>query len=250
MSQSDNNGNWIIRIWKFIKFVIVMALIIGMCYYAAFKTNLFILKDIEIICNNENTEILFQSFNKHFKGENIFLISMTEAKEELEKNPYVESVKIKRKFTDKIGYDAVLREENVAFAYNELMLFLDKNGVLLRIGEEEDSFFILDGFPVKSFVVGRKLELTNEKELDNALLLVNLLEQSKFEKRPKLLYTNDNIMLVLNKELKVNFGNGENVEENYNKFLDILKDLKSKGINSGVIDVSHKGYPVYKPFGE
>jgi len=250
MSQKKSKNSWWMRIWMFIKFVLVLTLILGLSYFAAFKTEWFILQEFEITCNNENTKILFDSFDKHFKNENIFLISMSEAMEELKTNPYVETIKIKRKFPNKISYVALLREEKVGFLYNDLVLFLDRNGVLLRIGEERDINYVLEGFLVKSFVVGRKLELTNMKELENSLKLVNLLEQTEFEIKPKVFYTDGSIMLRLNDKLKGNFGNGEEIENRYNKFMDIYKDLSSKGINSGVIDVSNKGYPVYKPFGE
>ena len=86
--------------------------------------------------------------------------------------------------------------------------------------------------------------------MENSLKLVNLLEQTTFEIKPKVFYTDGDIMLELNDKLKANFGNGEEIEKKFNRFMDIYKDLSSKGVYSGVIDVSHKGYPVYKPFGE
>ncbi len=194
--------------------------------------------------------VLFKSFATHFEGKNIFLISMGEAMEELEGNPYIAQLEVKRAFPNKIQYRAIMREEKAAFLYNDMYLYLDSDGMLLRISSENDGVFVLEGFTVKSFIVGRPLELNTPEELGNALKLINLVAQTSFEQLPRVVYEKKQITLRLNDQLKGKFGNGEDIERKFNAFMDIYNDLKVKGITSGVVDVSHKGYPVYKPFGE
>lgn len=250
MSQAKNPSSWWMRIWSFIRFMLVLTIVVGTVYFAVFETNWFVIKEIEISSNNDKTQEIYTSFQRYFEGKNMFLISMEEAISDLKKDPYIAQVELKRQFPDTIAYSVMIREEVAAFRYNDMYLFLDDSGRLLRIGEEADDYLIIEGFPVRSFVVGRPLELNSKEAMANTLKLINLVNQTGFTVQPSIQYEEHQIVLRLNDEFRGKFGNGETIENKYNDFIDIYHDLETKGIYSGVIDVSHKGYPVYKPFGE
>lgn len=250
MSHQNKGSNWLSRIWNFIKFISVISLIVGLIYVIVFRTSFFVVKDIEISCNSTDTKVLFDSFTKYFEGNNIFLVSMDEAIKELESNPFIAHVEIIRLYPNKIEYKVVMREIDATFHYNDLFLFLDSDGMLLRISNEPENYLVLEGFTVDSFVVGRKIELDNNDLLINSLKLINLVNQSEFIQKPVVYYENRQIVLKLNENFKVKFGNGEDIENKFNGFIDIYNDLQEKGIFSGVIDISHNGYPVFKPFGD
>ncbi len=62
--------------------------------------------------------------------------------EELEGNPYIAQLEVKRAFPNKIQYRAIMREEKAAFLYNDMYLYLDSDGMLLRISSENDGVFV------------------------------------------------------------------------------------------------------------
>ncbi len=73
MSLQENKSSWWMRIWYFIRFMLILAVLTGAGYGIVFKTELFIIKDIEIACNNEQTMVLFNSLRRILKVKIYFL---------------------------------------------------------------------------------------------------------------------------------------------------------------------------------
>lgn len=87
------------RIRKTIFFAIIF---IGIFSFVVFKTSLFTIKNINIEGNILVTKDYVKEISDKYKGDNIVLLKSSDIKSTLKKNPYIDSIKIKRQFPNTI----------------------------------------------------------------------------------------------------------------------------------------------------
>lgn len=147
-------------------------------------------------------------------------------------------------------FDFTYRKEFSVIEYSNLYITIDDELNVLSVSDKTGDIFIIEGFLLKDFIVGKKIEVYNESVLKNATLLIKLLSKSHIDFKPKINYSDGSLNVQISDAFKAKFGKGDDIERKFNDFVDIYEALVNKGVNSGIIDVSNKGLPLYKPFGE
>ncbi len=151
----------------------VVALLIIMMF-----TPIFNIKEISVTGNvRVDTETALK-VSGIVEGGNIFRINKIRANRQLEKIPFVDNVKIKRRLPSKVE---IILSENTECAFIKFMgnyIGIDMNGKILEVVQSNESITlpIITGVTLKSFEVGKK---TGFAEKADGELVFELLEHLK-----------------------------------------------------------------------
>jgi cell division septal protein FtsQ len=120
-------------------FMIFLSLFLIGGVYSFFFSDLFKVKEIEILGSNK---IQLEDFDKFLKSKienkNIFLEKLQPIKNELLKNfPQVFLVEVERKFPSKLIFKISERKEVANFCQNETCYLIDREGIVFGVGREE-----------------------------------------------------------------------------------------------------------------
>jgi len=237
---------------KILKRIIGLLLLIGLIYggvYLYFNTNLL---RIQTIVFNENEYVdLYdvQRYSGISVGTPYFEVDINKAAEQLMTHPYIKSATAVKKFPNTLTFNITYRTHCFNIRYSDIVLSLDEQLHVLEVLAIENEGYTVEGFAFDSFSTGKVIDVTQLYILENIVDLIELLDQSHLEPNPLIVFESRNIVLSFD-TLHVKFGVGENIEKKFNEFVNIYETLKADGINTGVIDVSTDGLPVYRPFGE
>lgn len=235
-----------------LKFILTVGLLVAIIfggYLLYTETDLFRISTIEF---NENTNMdLYevQRYSGVTLGMPYFTVNPRVASVNLESHPYVKMVKAHKSFPGKLIFEIEYREHAFNVIYSDIILSLDEQLHVLKVLDEPEEGYTVEGFAFDSFSTGELIQVSRRYLLENIVLLIQLFEKSHVELIPDIFYEDEGIAVRLN-EIKVKFGNGENIEDKFNDFISIYDYLEGEEITTGIIDVSSDGLPVYKPFGE
>jgi len=185
------------------------------------------------------------------KGEaNLILLDTSDVAINLKNHPYVKSATVTKKYPNKLDVNIVYKEPYAIVKYSDLYITVDENLYVLSVDSGKAEGFLIDGFVLESFVIGKEIEVESKHILRESLKLIELLEKSHIQFRPIIVFVDDGIEIQLNDYYRVRFGRADGIERKFNDFVDIYENLQSKDIKSGIIDVSNDGLPLFKPFGD
>lgn len=231
---------------------IALFLVLLVCVGAGlivFKTNLLVIKKFEYPASVYFSDSDIRKYGELTESSMFFNVAPTLLENKIVKHPYVKSVKITKHFPDTLKLDIEYREELVAIRYSGLYVTIDDSLTVLKVEESVGDIFLIDGFEFKSFNIGEELKVEESRVLRRTVQLISLLKNSHIEAKPYIRYDNG-IELLINDAYRVRFGKGQDIERKFNNFVDIYEVLSEKGVQSGIIDVSHNGLPIFKPFGQ
>lgn len=225
-----------------------MLLVVGIGLLV-FKTNVFVVKKFEYPASVYFSDSDIRKYGELNETSLYFTVMPEQLEKKIVKHPYIKSVEIEKKFPDRLVLDIEYREELVAIKYSGLYVTIDEDLTVLKVEESIGDIFLIDGFEFKSFNIGEELKVEESRVLRRTVQLISLLKNSHIEAKPYIRYDNG-IELLLNDAYRVRFGKGQDIERKFNNFVDIYEELSEKGVQSGIIDVSHNGLPIFKPFGQ
>ena len=184
-------------------------------------------------------------------GKNIFLFSEKTSMRGIFKDPFVKLIKIDRKLPNRISINIVERIPGFKLPYVGSYVILDEEGVVLEvlpIGGRDVELPIVDGLIFNDFKVGEKLNIQNKSAFDTLMkIVVEIRPSGLLQGMEKIDITDINSV-----SLSFDDGNtilmGEPVDVAYKLAFakSILQDIKQKN-RKGVIDLSNKGDPVFRP---
>lgn len=248
-------GNKNLRIDKRIKYgklkiyFCILIFLAVLVFIIIFKTDFFLVKNIIVLDNYKISTEEVIAYSNIDSNDNIFKLKASDIEEKIEKNPYIKDVKLERDLPDKIIIDIEERKELASISNMDIYFVIDSEGYILKTVTTPPDTYIVKGFEFDSFVEGEKINVNNE-DLNKALELCRLFQVSEIDLKPNIVYNDNNFEMLFKDNIKVKFGDGEEIEDKFNDFVAIFKDLQKKNIKSGLIDVSSKGYSIYRPFGE
>lgn len=225
------------------KVSIISIFMIAIFLFILIKASIFNISKIEVKNNVIVPKEDIVNYNS-ILGNNIFLVNINDIKDKVLMNPYIKSVKIKRKFPDCLVI--TIEERKATFALNEDNKFYILNEDLY-IMEEKNNL----GGLVLPQVVGFTLDskFVGEHAIENTSMQEALKEIGDIlnkEKKIKISFIDisdiRNITLIKD-ELKIFLGNSENLQEKMNKVFRILNSKEGK-FSKGYIDVSFNEKPV------
>lgn len=227
-----------------ITIVLLGAIITTLCL----KLPYFAIKDIEVINNRNISAKEIKDLSTLSLGENIFYLNLNKIKESILSNSYILSVDVKRKLPDHIKI--YVKERNAVFyvKQGEKYLIIDKEGIVLEEKATINGMKLikLDGFEKNPYKVGEPIETKDERKLKligEITDLINRLNEGIPE--PSVVDISDitNINLYYG-DILIKMGMKENLEEKYNKAINILMSNNLIG-KKGYIDISFNGDPVF-----
>ena len=227
--------------------IVIMILISIVAFIVFFKTDLFTVKYFEVYGNHklQKSDIIEESgitIKNHILKEKI-----ENVRKNLLSNPYIKDVVVKRKMPNKIIIQIDERIEEAAISFMDMYLIIDNEGTVLRSSLDSEMFKIISGIEFQQFIEGEKLNTKNEDEFNKALKIIKGMNSIGISIKEVNVSEKNNIMIKLTDDLICKIGSAENLDYRLIFTKNMLKDLEQREITRGIIDMSHNGYPTYRP---
>lgn len=238
-----------IRLKKKIQWIVIAVIVL--VAVLLFKTPIFKIDSVSYNLSVDISENEIFKYGAVVKGKtNLILLDVGDMAMNLKNHPYVKSATVVKKYPNKLDINIVYKEPYAIVKYSDLYIAIDKNLYVLSVDSAKAEGFLIDGFVLESFVIGKEIEVESKLILRESLKLIELLEKSHIQFRPIIVFVDNGIEIQLNDYYRVRFGRADEIERKFNDFVDIYENLQSKNIKSGIIDVSNDGLPLFRPFGD
>ena len=219
--------------------------------YIFINTENFNVGDIKIFGQNTLTkEDIIKSANIEL-DKNIFTYNLRKIEKDLETNPYIKNVDVKRKLPNKLVFNIVEVRETAIIPYMGSYAYIDNNGIILKIDDEitNDSIPIVNGVDLKDSIIGQKINTGDKKLSSNIINLLNDCSKNDMSSEIAKIEINNkkDVIIHTKRGIIVEFGEIKNNEYKFSSLNQVLTDLQTKGIDSGTIDLSYNKYAIYKP---
>ena len=201
-----------------ISIVIVLFLAIcGTIYYLT--TPVFNISSILVYGNQKNSVDTYISLSGiNINKTNIFAFTNGSVERKIKENPYVEQVRIERKFPNVLELHITERKVDYQINYLNSYIYLNNQGYILEINEEEKDVLTIDGLTSLSdnIEVGQRLENEDLIKLDTILKVTNYLRYNSVESKLTKVDATDeeNYILEFAEEEKIAYiGNSSSITE-------------------------------------
>ncbi len=226
-----------------LKFFLIVLMLIGLYYFLS--SSIFDINKFEIENNHYYTSQEIIEKSKAKTGENIFAFSISDIRKQLLKDPYIKSVKIKRKLPTTITIDVLERKEFAVVPNGEEFIIIDKEGVVLKTVSENSGLTVLTGLTLTEHKPGKPLAVGEGALFADTLgLLVAADSKDMF-------FRKIDISSVVVKahiyEYLLCEGTPENIKNNLDSLQEVLYELYSKGIERGVLKIGNGDAIPYSP---
>jgi len=247
MNDRKNNQLVIKRRKKKIRrrFFIFSLLLIITSIALAFNLKTFDIKEIFVKNNVKVTKDDIINLSDINIGDNIFYVSFYKSKRNILSDPYIETVKLKRKLPDSIEINVTERKEAVYFQKESSFYILDKTGVFLNKSSEAPSLLMIKGIENK-VSYGKNSITFKDSRYKDAIEMFNMLDasnKSKYKFKAVDLGSLVNIKLYIN-NMEIRLGSDEDLLNKVNKAINMMSE-DGVSLEKGYIDVSFKGNPVF-----
>lgn len=228
--------------------ILLLLLLICIFITLCLKLQYFNINDIQVTGNRNITKDEIVKLSAIEKGNNIFYTNLIKASTNIRSNPYIQSVKIKRKLPSTLQVEVVERDSY--FYGNDASgkyVIIDNEGVVLEIRKEINNMKLLkiQGFDFSKAKVSKVLPTDDSRRIK---LLNTFTDLLKFDKSGLPLSIIDISNLLDIKlyygNICVKLGNSEDIQNKVNKAINIIVINKLKD-SKGYIDVSYDGNPVF-----
>ncbi len=174
---------------------------------------------------------------------NIFSINTDKVKENIEQNPNLKVINIKRKLPDTIIIEVEEREAIAIIKSEDNEIAIDKNCIALEIFDlqSQSSRINIIGTTILSYELGEEAELEKEIHKKKLTLLLNALSSAgiaEFIESIDLTYT-ENIKLTAVKGYEIQIGSVENIENKCVWIKTMIPKLVEEGKNGGVLYITN-----------
>ena len=180
---------------------------------------------------------------------NIYLINTNQIKKNLEKDNYIKSAIVKRKFPREITILIHGRIPVASIPAPGGYVIIDENATAISIVQDETKIKkpLINGIQIKDIKLQDVIHVKNQDELENILKIIkyisslNLLDNISYVDLAKL----DDISMTTKSGITVRFGSIKNIEYKAKLLNQILINLSTKGKTSGTLDMRFNTDPVF-----
>ncbi|MBE5785289.1 MAG: FtsQ-type POTRA domain-containing protein [Clostridiales bacterium] len=185
-------------------------------------------------------------------GQHMWLAQLGAAKEAIEADPYIASVEITRIYPDRLVLRVTERRERAVILGMNTHAVIDGEGYVLSLGTRASYEGLLEvyGTGAGSYHVNQKLGEESDFHSRTLVTLLRALEEEELLDTVRTLDISNplRITMVTFDGLSVIFGQSDNAAEKLMNFRMVLPMLVQRGYHdSGTLDLSAKGSPVYSP---
>lgn len=163
-------------------FFLLMVLIGGFIYFLL--SPVFNVKTIEVLNNNYILDEQLINLSSIKLNENMFKFSKKEVKNNILKNPYIESVDINRKmFSNKVEIDVKERVATLMLEYGNSYVYINNQGYILEISTIKLNSPIIKGYktPLENIVPGNRLSNEDLKRLEMVLQIIEVAKSNELD---------------------------------------------------------------------
>ena len=233
-------------ILKIVKVLTLIIVIIGVSIYVALSP-LFNIKEINVTGNSKLSKEEIISLSELKTDENTFKVSKKNIKNKVKANAYIENVKIRRKWPDKVEIIVVERVATYMIPFANSYIYINNQGYMLEITSQKAEMPAIVGIstPEEELHEGQRLisedlvklgEVLQIMESANANELVDLITKIDISNR-------QDYILTLEKEKKaIHLGDVSNLSTKMAYVKKILND--EKGVEGEILvntDLTNKG---------
>lgn len=230
---------------------VLLGAVVALLFSVTFFSPLFRIETVEVNTNEFTTrEELMTVGNLHFGKTNLPLLSEKGLEKKLMKHPYVKSVTVKKAYPSTIKMSIQYRVDSFAIPNAGYYIILDDELRVLRVDQMSYNATILEGITFKEFNIGEGISADQPYILQRIVELNDLMANSHITFNKQISYDGKGIKVKTKAGIDGDFGDGKNIAQRFNHFAEIFDNIQSKGISTGLIDVSSDGLPTYKPFGK
>lgn len=214
---------------------IFLLAICGTIYYLT--TPVFNISNIIVYGNKKNSVDTYISLSGlNINETNIFAFANSGVENRIKENPYVEEVRIERKFPNVVELHITERTVDYQVNYLNSYIYLNNQGYILEISEEEKDVLIIDGLTSLSdnIEVGQRLSNEDLIKLDTILKVTNYLKYNSVESKLTKFDATDekNYILEFAKEKKKAYiGDSSSITEKMTAVTKILEAEEGKSGN-------------------
>lgn len=158
------------------KLLITIACATGLYFFAS--SSFFDVTEFEVTGNSyyAQDEILIMGGCK--TGDNIFWgTGLKEIKSRLEKDAYMEEVKVKRILPDKVRIELTERKQTAAVMYDNNFAIIDGDSVVLRKSSVEPKIPLIQGLTISKLEVGQTIEIEEKVRFRQVMEIIALMEK-------------------------------------------------------------------------
>lgn len=251
------------RLTNFIKFlprivwvILAVAVVLALLFLLFFKSNLFLVSQIEIseLVYTDREEIYDK--NKKYLGERIFSVDPTEIETKVaDLSPYIKTVDVEKILPNKLRIKVSerypsLRIQHVPTAQN---FVIDDELIVLEVNPSLETLGYLDlslvqvNFDVYGKLLQKPGKMLNLDGLDFVIDIKKKLSQTKIEidQTKEMLLGQSSLEVTLKTGTKVLMDPNRDVDDQIDRLKAILEDTKKKNKDLVYVDVS-----LEKPFGK
>lgn len=220
------------KILTVVKWLVLIGLLIGAIIYFLLSP-LFNITQIEVQGNEKLSTEQIISLSQIPLGENTFKMNKLATIEKVKQNPYVESVRIKRKLPSLVSIEVKERKATFMLQYVNSYVYLNNQGYLLEITEEKKELPILTGIvtPEEEIKPGNRLWVEDLEKLETVLAIREVANSNELSSLITKIDISDkqNYKLILEEEKKtVQLGNGSDLTPKMLYLKAILEKTKGK----------------------
>ncbi|MFI3210627.1 MAG: FtsQ-type POTRA domain-containing protein [Peptostreptococcaceae bacterium] len=215
--------------------------------YMIFTSENFNIKHIVFSGNEKIEESEIREILNINENRNIFMYSIKDMKEELSKDPYIESVDIKIKLPNTFNINISKREEKAIITNEKKHFFIDNKGEIIEevknLEKYSENMLVIK---LEYDIISSKINYSDKDDKENVILLIDSIYNENLHNKIRTIDLNENLAKIITDDyIEVYLKLDNNLRYNISMISSILVDLKSKNKTKGVIDLSN-GYALYK----
>lgn len=227
----------------FLKLLLTIAILVGAYFLAT--SDLFAIKHVQIEDNSYYTKEQVQEMSGITFGHNLFKTHMGTVQKQLEKDPYIESVKVTRKLPGTVVITVKERQECFVVKQGAQFAILDWNGMVLRIAEEAPALTIVENLTVTAAKPGAALKVTENGLLNETIEFLKGVEESGLYFK-RVIASNIAVRAYIYDSF-ICKGTYKNIREGMAQLKVVIADLQAQGIERGTVIVSGNGTCTFTP---
>lgn len=227
---------------------VILLVVLTIALIAFSFSGFFTVTAIEVSGNSYFTAEEIVNMAHAEKGSNIlYRPGKKQITEYLEANPYIRSVKVKRKLPGTIVIEVEERPQTAAVIYDDDYLIIDNEGILLRKTATSPKLTLVEGIKISKIALGEKLGAEDEALMDRTIEMLNSMEQNdlyftriKMSELYVKAYIYDSLVCKGTADMLIDAMQSGRLHK-------VLEDLFSKDIKRGTITISEDGYASFVP---